>query len=83
MIADTLTPAQKLALIEVILTGDGRKLTETSVKFRLEDVRGIWSETNDRARMEILKSVIWTSPDNHAFYGKVKRALKNFEETLD
>ena len=55
------------------------------VPLRIKDVRSIWSEASEKVRMEILKSVIWTSPDNHGFYAKVMKTLNSdrFRETLD
>ena len=55
------------------------------IPLRLEDVRPIWSNVSDTIRLEILKSVIWTSPDNHDFYAKAMRVLKSekFRASLD
>ena len=55
------------------------------VPLRIDDVRSLWSEASDKVRMEILKSVIWTSPDTHGFYAKAMKVLNSerFRETLD
>jgi hypothetical protein len=57
----------------------------TKVTVRIDDMRSLWSDTSDNVRMEILKSVIWTSQDNHGFYEKAMKVLNSeqFRETLD
>lgn len=64
---------------------NAEKHCNTKVPLRLDAVRSIWSDVNDNVRMEILKSVIWTAPDNHGFYEKAMKVLNSdrFRETLD
>ena len=51
----------------------------------MENLRGIWSDQPDKTRLEIIKSVIWTSPDNHAFLAKLMKELQSqeFADTID
>ena len=55
------------------------------ITITLEDMRNLWSEATDKQRLEMIKSIIWTSPDMYSFYQKVLVALdpKKFERTLD
>ena len=55
------------------------------VKIELGDLRQIWSYQPDNTRLEIIKSIIWTSPDNHGFHAKVLKELQSqkFADTLD
>jgi len=64
---------------------DAERHNNTRVPLRIEDLRSIWIGANDAARLEILKSVIWTAPDNQGFYAKALKTLTSgrFIETLD
>lgn len=64
---------------------DTEKHNKTKIIISLEDLRSLWADLNDKKRLEILKSLIWTSPDNHDFYAKAIKLLKSkkFLETLD
>lgn len=57
----------------------------TLITLRLEDLRSIWSDLEDEDRLEIIKSIIWTAPDNHDFYNQVidEVTSEQFKETLD
>lgn len=64
---------------------DAEKHCNTKVPLTIEDIRSLWNNVDDKVRLEIVKSVIWTSPDNHGFYAKVIKILNSegFLETLD
>lgn len=71
--------------IKVNEHSEAYKHCETKFTISLEDMRGLWGEANDKQRLELIKSIIWTAPDMHSFYCKVLKALdpKKFEGTLD
>ena len=55
------------------------------LRLTIEDVRGIWSEADDKVRLEILKSLIWTAPDSRGFSEKALKLLSSpkFWEDVD
>lgn len=55
------------------------------IPITLEDMRGLWANLDDKCRMEIIKSVIWTADDMYGFHGKVCKeiACEQFKDTLD
>lgn len=61
------------------------KHNNTMLKFRLETFRQLFEDLNDKQRMELIKSLIWTSPDMHLFHYKAVQTLSStkFTETLD
>ena len=61
------------------------KHLDTKISVMLGDMRVLWYDVNDNTRLEILKSLIWTAPDNHKFYEKALKMLKSdkFQNTLD
>ena len=58
---------------------------DTKIVCRLGDLSGLWVNLNDKQRIEIIKSIIWTAPDMHSFRDKVLKTIasEKFEETLD
>ena len=61
------------------------KHLDSEITVPLIDMRHIWSCAGDRTRLEILKSIIWTAPSNHKFYGRAMKILNSdkFQNTLD
>jgi len=64
---------------------EAEKHCNTKITVVLDDMRGLWIQSTDKQRLEIIKSVIWTAPDMQSFYKKVLKELdpSTFEETLD
>ena len=64
---------------------DSEKHCNTKIVVSIEDLRGLWADTSDNARLEILKSLIWTAPNNHEFHKKAIKVITSdsFKETLD
>jgi ABC-type Zn2+ transport system substrate-binding protein/surface adhesin len=64
---------------------EAEKHCDTKIIVRLDDMRGLWTQSTDKQRLEIIKSIIWTAPDMCSFYKKVLKELdpKKFERTLD
>lgn len=51
----------------------------------LEDLSYIWQNLTDSQRLEVIKSIILLSNDNHGMIEKVKKMLdsEKFEEMVD
>jgi hypothetical protein len=64
---------------------DDEKHYHHNVKIELGDLRHIWSDQPDKTRIEIIKSIIWTSISNRDFHAKVLKELQSqkFADTLD
>ena len=64
---------------------EAEKHCNTNITVTLEEMSGLWAEINDRQRLEIIKSIIWTAHDMHGFYDKILKELdpEKFRETLD
>lgn len=58
----------------------------TKVTITLEKLCGLWegASVTDKQRLEMIKSVIWTSNNAHSFFQKAKKLVnsKKFKETL-
>lgn len=56
-----------------------------NLNLTLDTVRVLWADLDDKRRMEVLKSVIWTAPDMHAFHAKALKVLAhpNFLNSLN
>jgi hypothetical protein len=54
------------------------------VPMTIDDIRSLFTELTDEQRLELIKSIIWTSPDMHSFYKKVYKTINsaNFKGTL-
>ena len=61
------------------------KHLRTRVPLTIEDIRWLWTDAPDNARIEMMKSIIWTAADQHEFYAKSMKLLDsvNFRMTLD
>ena len=57
----------------------------TLIAFGLETFRMLFTDLDDNQRLELIKSLIWTSIDAHAMHKRVVNAILNpsFEKTLD
>ena len=64
---------------------DHEKHCNTKIPLTLDQINIIWSELDDKTRMEVLKSVIWTAPDCQSFYEKAVKVItsEKFRNTLD
>ena len=57
----------------------------TKLTFELETFMMLFTDLDDNQRLELIKSLIWTSIDAHAMHKRVVNAILNpsFEKTLD
>ncbi len=57
----------------------------TRLSLTVENLRCIFEDWNDKQRLEVIKSLIWTAPDSHSFLAKVQQlaASRRFTETID
>jgi hypothetical protein len=49
------------------------------------DFANIWMDWSEKQRLDAIKSLIWTAPDNHDMCAKVEKMVTSnkFKETLD
>lgn len=61
------------------------KHNNTLIKMRLETFRLLFEELNDNQRVELIKSLIWTAPSQHAMYDRVRKLINSgeFQSTID
>ena len=64
---------------------DYNKHCETKIPLTLEEVRCIWADLNDKTRLEVLKSIVWTADNPFEFREKAVKVLtsKEFIENID
>jgi len=57
----------------------------TLIKFRLETFRVLFEDLTDNQRMELIKSLIWTSPSMYKLHQRVvdEVCCGSFKNTLD
>jgi hypothetical protein len=55
------------------------------IKGKIGSLNHGWANLSDSARLEMIKSLIWTAPDMHSFNDKVEKLVSScrFKETLD
>ena len=58
---------------------------EEEVPMTIEDIKSLFVELTEDQRMELIKSIIWTSEDMFSFHKKVDKMVRSneFQETLD
>lgn len=80
---DSCNSADKLNVISAIINDSVDDCTK--VPMTIEDIRSLFCELNDEQRLELIKSIIWTSTDMFAFHKKVDKMVRSnsFQETLD
>ena len=80
---DSCSDAKKLNVISAIINDSVNN--DEEVPMTIEDMRSLFSELNDVQRLELIKSLIWTSSDNEPFFNKTCSTIccDKFRETLD
>ena len=76
----------KIKVISAIVNGDvGNWEKDEDIIMTIEDVGSLFSEATDDQRMELIKSIIWTSEDMFKFHKKADEMIRSneFQETLD
>jgi len=80
---DSCNEEKKLKVISTII--NDAVANEEEVPMTIEDIRSLFIELTDDQRMELIKSIIWTSEDMFKFHKKVEKMVRSneFQETLD
>ena len=58
---------------------------ETKLPITVESFRYLFDDWNEKQRIEVIKALIWTNPDNQGMLELVRKTLNNpkFEDTID
>ena len=58
---------------------------ETKLPITVESFRSLFDDWNEKQRLEVIKALIWTNPDNQGMLELVRKTLNDpkFEETID
>ena len=83
---DSCSAITKIKIISAIVNGDvGNWEKDEDIIMTIEDVGSLFSEATDDQRMELIKSIIWTSEDMFKFHKKADEMIRSneFQETLD
>ena len=83
---DCCSAETKIKVVSAIINGDvGNWEKDEQITMTIEDVRSLFSEATDDQRLELIKSIVWTSPDMYKFHKKAEKMIKSneFQETLD
>lgn len=67
------------------MTNETEKHNNTKITISMRDMSYLWYDLSDNVRMEMVKSIIWTAPDSHTFYGKLMWCLNSekFQSSID
>lgn len=61
------------------------KHINTKITLVLGDISSIWASQPEKVKLEIIRSIVYTSDDMHGFRGEIVKMLENevFKDTLD